>query len=392
VETSIDNVTDPEGVPDPESGEPAEAMTPEEQRRRRRRGRWLLAGVAFTLVIALGLLAASIIRVPYYLLSPGSTFRTQSVISVKGAPTYPQTGTIEYVTVSVTTDRATALEWVLAHFDSSVTIAKASDIVPPNQTPAANERENLQQMADSKTVASAVALDHLGYDVAPTGSGAQILETEKGSPAAGVLQANDTVVAVDGAPIKLAEDLTKAIQKHQPGDQVVLGFVGPKGGAPASRPVTLAANPRNKKVAFLGVVSQTKNLHFPDLPVQISVSTPDVSGPSAGFAFTLGIMDVMTKGSLTGGHKVATTGTMDPNGCIGPIGGMHQKVLAVKASHAQEMLVPRSEYAEAKKYAGSLKVVAVDDIDQALAELAKLGGGYDVLPKQSRADTTGCTG
>jgi Lon-like protease len=110
------------------------------------------------------------------------------------------------------------------------------------------------------------------------------------------------------------------------------------------------------------------------------VSTPDVGGPSAGLAFTLGIMDVMTKGSLTGGHKVATTGTMDVDGNVGPIGGMHQKVLAVKASGAIEFLVPSSEAAEARKYAGSLKIVPVDTIDQALTALTKLGGGNKVLP------------
>ena len=135
----------------------------------------------------------------------------------------------------------------------------------------------------------------------------------------------------------------------------------------------------------------TRGLTFPHLPVQVSVSTPDVGGPSAGLAFTLGIMDVMSKGSITGGHKVATTGTMDLDGCVGPIGGMHQKVLAVKASGAQEFLVPRSEYAEAERYAGSLKVVPVDDLDDAVAALTRLGGGSKVLPAQTAdAERTLC--
>ncbi len=134
------------------------------------------------------------------------------------------------------------------------------------------------------------------------------------------------------------------------------------------------------------MASVTRNLSYPDLPVHVSVSTPDVGGPSAGLAFTLGIMDVLTKGSLTGGQKVATTGTMDLNGCVGPIGGMHQKVLAVKASGAVEFLVPRSEYTEAEKYAGSLKVVPVDDTDDALAALTALGGGTHVVPTPTAAD------
>ena len=87
----------------------------------------------------------------------------------------------------------------------------------------------------------------------------------------------------------------------------------------------------------------TRDLQFRTCRCSDHRVAPDVGGPSAGLAFTLGTMDVMTKGSLTGGHKVATTGTIDPDGNVGPIGGVHQKMLAVKASGAEEFLVPRSE-------------------------------------------------
>ncbi|HVN51531.1 MAG TPA: S16 family serine protease, partial [Acidimicrobiales bacterium] len=314
------------------------------------------------------------------LLSPGTTYRTQSVIEVKGAPTYPQTGSIEYVTVAVTTHEMTALQWVTAHFDPSVTIVPADEIVPPNRTPAQNQAESLQEMADSKTVATVVALEHLGYKVSASGTGAVILAVVKGSPAYGVLHAGDTVVRLDGEAIKTSDELSAAIHARAPGDEVTMEVEpsGKKQGA-VTRTVKLATNPKDSSEGFLGVESGTRDLSFPDLPIRVSVSTPDVGGPSAGLAFTLGILDVLTKGSVTGGHRIATTGTIDLNGCVGPIGGMHQKVLAVKASGAELFLVPRSELAEAKKYAGSLRVVPVDDTDDALAALTPLGGGHQVV-------------
>ena len=336
-------------------------------------------------LVAGGVLVAAVVRVPYYLLSPGDTFRTQNLITVKGAPTYPQKGAIAYVTVSVTSRPATALQWAWAHLDSSVTIAPADEIVPPNQTPSQNLQENFREMADSKTSASVVALEHLGYHVQASGTGAGVAALGKGTPASKVLHAGDTIVAVDGKPVHLAEDLVAIIHAHKPGDSVAI-TIDPaptktdKKPAAVTETVTLATNPKDSSQAYLGVALETRDLKFPDLPVTISVSTPDVGGPSAGLAFTLGIMDVMTKGSLTGGHKVATTGTMDVDGNVGPIGGMHQKVLAVKASGASEFLVPSSEAAEARKYAGSLKIVPVDTIDQALAALTALGGGNKVLP------------
>jgi len=386
VDTITPDSTDP-------SIAPADAAPdPDELRKRKIRNRLIVVMAVFVVLLLGGLIGGALYHVPYYLLSPGSTYRTQSVIEVKGAPTFPQTGSIEYVTVSVTTKEMTALQWVAAHFDSSVTIAPADEIVPPNTTPSQNQAENLREMADSKTIATVVALEHLGYKVTTSGTGAVILAAVKGSPAYGVLHVGDTVVRLDGKAIKTSDELSAAIHEHGPGDPITLQ-IEPSGKdkATETRTVTLARNPKDRTEGFLGVESGTRDLSFPDLPVTVSVSTPSVGGPSAGLAFTLGIMDVLTKGSVTGGHKIATTGTMDLNGCVGPIGGMHQKVLAVRSSGAQLFLVPRSEYAEAKKYAGPLKVVPVDDTDDALAALTSLGGGHHIVaPTPDDGEAAAC--
>jgi PDZ domain-containing protein len=94
-------------------------------------------------------------------------------------------------------------------------------------------------------------------------------------------------------------------------------------------------------------------------------------------------MDVLTPDSITGGHKVATTGTINADGSVGPVGGVHQKTIAVRDSGAELFLVPSSEYDEAMKWAGSLRVEKVDSIDDALRVLATLGGGTDVIPAHS---------
>ena len=65
----------------------------------------------------------------------------------------------------------------------------------------------------------------------------------------------------------------------------------------------------------------TKDLKL-DFPVDITIDPGPVSGPSAGLAFTLTIIDELTPGSLTGGKKVAVTGTMDLDGNVGEVGGV----------------------------------------------------------------------
>jgi PDZ domain-containing protein len=380
---------------DPQYTEPDPELDEDELRRRRTRNRLIVAMAAFGVVVVGLVLFGSLYHVPYYLLSPGGTYRTQSVITVKGAPTYDDPGSVEFVTVSVTTNEMTAIEWVWAHLHPDDTIAPASEIVPKNQSPSQNQAASLQEMADAKTEATVVALEHLGYKVTPSGTGAVILDVVKHSAADGVLHVDDTVVRFDGRAIHTQEDLSAAIHDKKPGDRVELSIEPPSSTPddvkPETRSVTLGHSPTDSSLAFLGVESTTRNLSFPDLPVHVSVSTPDVGGPSAGLAITLGILDVMTKGSITGGHKVATTGTIDLNGCVGPIGGMHQKVVSVKESGAVEFIVPRSEYAEAKKYAGNLKVVPVDDTDEALQALTSLGGGYHVVqPTANDGEAAAC--
>jgi PDZ domain-containing protein len=392
VDTIPANPSEPDGGAPEDPAQPATASAePPEvdpaadaaaQKARRRRTRILVTAAIVSVLLVVAVAVAALVHLPYYLLSPGDTFRTQSAIVVTGAPTYHDPGSVEFVTVSITTHETSVLEWIWAHFQSGVTIAKASDIVPPHQSQHENQVQSLQEMTDSKTIATVVALEHLGYKVTPSGTGAVVLAVVKGSAAASVLQRGDTIVAVDGKRIQTSDQLTAAIHALAPGARVALEIDPAKTSEPdVVHTVTLGRNPQDRNEAFLGVESATRDLTFPDLPVQVSIKTADVGGPSAGLAFTMGILDVLTKGSISGGHIIATTGTMDFNGCVGPIGGMHQKVLAVKASGAIEFLVPRSEYAEAKRYAGSMKIVAVDDTDDALAALTQLGGGYKVVPK-----------
>ena len=357
--------------------------TPETSPGRRHLSRWWIALGATVLVLTIAVVAASIIKVPYYLLSPGSVRATEPLIQVSGAETYPPEGEVGFVTVTV--QHATALGWALAHFDSSIDIRPERDILG-NDTPDQNRQVNLQAMTDSKQTAAAVAQQELGYDVKIVGTGALVTAVQPGGPAEGKLSVGDTIIAVDAVPITRSDQLGAAISAHKPGDVVTLQVQPlPENGAEPTteaRQVTLGAKPDDPSKGLLGVVSGTRDLHY-DLPVQVTIDSGSVGGPSAGLAFTLGTMDVLTPGSITGGHKVATTGTINPDGTVGPIGGVHQKTVAVRESGAELFLVPRSEYDEAKKYAGSLRVEPVDNVNDALEVLATVGGGTDEVKTSS---------
>jgi PDZ domain-containing protein len=98
---------------------------------------------------------------------------------------------------------------------------------------------------------------------------------------------------------------------------------------------------------------------------------------------TLAIIDKLYDGDLTGGAAVAATGTIDPEGDVGPIGGVKQKTVAVERAGARAFLVPAGQnYVTAKAAAAgsSLRIYSVATLAQALNDLEHLGGHVPPKP------------
>jgi PDZ domain-containing protein len=124
--------------------------------------------------------------------------------------------------------------------------------------------------------------------------------------------------------------------------------------------------------AYDGIVTQTDRRH--SLPVDVRIDTARVSGPSAGLAFTLAVIDDLTPGDLTGGAAVAVTGTIAEDGAVGPVGGVAQKAVVAREAGARLLLVPAGEVAEARARAGGVRVVGVRTLDDALDVLTRRSG------------------
>ena len=54
----------------------------------------------------------------------------------------------------------------------------------------------------------------------------------------------------------------------------------------------------------------------------------------------MSILDTLTPGDLTGGKRVAVTGTISEDGSVGEIGGISQKATSAKAAGAELFIVP----------------------------------------------------
>ena len=94
--------------------------------------------------------------------------------------------------------------------------------------------------------------------------------------------------------------------------------------------------------------------------------------PSAGLAFGLDIIEEMGH-DIDHGYKIVATGELCVDGTVVPVGGLKQKTIGAKRAGADLFLVPAGENtAEARRYAGGMRVVPVNSFRQALHVLATL--------------------
>jgi PDZ domain-containing protein len=365
----------PDEPPPPD--QPLPPPPPEVPQKRRRRP-LVVVGTVAGVIVVLAILAGTLIRLPYVLIAPGSAESLERVVKVDGAPTYAHRGQLLLLTVSVSSDRPNVFAFLSGWLDDN------TDIVPEDEVLQGKSREedqrlNRLQMADSQMTAKRVALERLGYTVPVTGTGVAVTGVQKGAPADGKLRVGDVITAVDGQPVTLAEELAPAVRNRQPGDPVA--FVVDRQGTTleVTVPTRAAEGGQCPGRPQIGVLSRTRDEKF-DFPVDVEIDTGKISGPSAGLAFTLTIIDDLTPGDLTNGTKVAVTGTIEPGGAVGPIGGVEQKAVAADQAGAKLFLVPRAEMKDARARAGDMKVVGIRTLDDALNELTKFGGEVSVPP------------
>ncbi|MCZ7527420.1 MAG: PDZ domain-containing protein [Acidimicrobiia bacterium] len=350
----------------PERSAPSPWPSAPARARRSRRG-----GVLPVVVGAVGAvlaLAAFFVRLPYVIVSPGDATPVGGAVTIEGAPTYEDEGSFLYLTVSVSNRRPNVYRLGYAWLRDDHEIRDEEDVLGPH-TREENRRINIELMDESQLVATKVALERLGYEVTMEGTGALVASVVEGSPADGELEPGDTIVGVDGEPVRLADDLAPAIRTRAPGDPVIL-TVDREG---RSREVTLTTTANDEGRALIGVSVVTRDLEL-DFPVDVEIDTGSVSGPSAGLAFTLEIVDELTPGDLAGGRKIGVTGEISPDGTVGEIDGAAQKAVAARRAGATLMLVPPGNVEDARSEAGDMEVVAVRDLDEALAALEAAGG------------------
>ena len=341
----------------------------------------ILACVLLVLLFA----TAAFLPVPFVAMSPGPTINVlgdsdgQPIVRVQGHKSFTAGGQLRLVTVAVTSpqERLSLGQAMFAWFDGTRALYPRDVIYPPQQSVQDVEQEGTVQMVSSQDTAIAAALNELGYKLKVQ---TEVLAVTKGAAADGLLQPRDKILAVNGTNVTQAADVSKAVQQVPVGGKA--RFTVLRNGQTKHVTVVTRPSPTNPHHGMVGIVVGEGY----DFPFQVSVNISDkISGPSAGLIFSLAVLDTLTPGSLTHGNDVAGTGTMAPNGTVGAIGGIQQKIVGAADAGAKIFLVPPPNCsaalgADVKK--GEIRLVKAPTLHSAVSSIEAWDKNHDApLPK-----------
>jgi PDZ domain-containing protein len=281
----------------------------------------------------------------------------------------PQSGPGGIYYVDVTIRSAKLLErlvpWTRPEGSSLV---PESQVVPHGSSFEEQRDAGIVEMARSEKVASAVALEAAGYDVVIDPRGILITGVALDAPSRDDLKEGDVVVSARGRPVRTPAQLRAQMEKVRGGASVVLGIR--RDGKVRDVTVQTLATGDTPPRAVIGIaIAQDAKI---ELPVKVDIDLGRVGGPSAGLPFALDVLDELGT-DVDRGHRIAATGEMEIDGSVRPVGGIKQKTYGARRAGAEIFLVPAGDNAEeARRYAGTLRVVPVENFQQALRALRTL--------------------
>jgi len=328
--------------------------------------RLVIAGVVLLAVAGILYVAPS----DEYLFLPDRARAVAPYVTVKGERDDHDGGGIYYVAVEV--KKASILEKLFHGLHEGSTLVPESAVRSQGESDKQHRRVELRAMAESQEIAAAVALQELGYTVNVRSTGTVIAAVAPDGPSAGRLKANDVVVRVDGRRTLSPAVLRRLIGKHEPGQTVDL--LVRRGDRVRKVPIKTAVDPHDPARPIIGVftdctIQRTTKIR---LPVPVHIDLGQVGGPSAGLAFALDVVEELGH-DVDRGHKVAASGELCVDGTVVPVGGLKQKTIGARRAGCDVFLVPVGENAkEARRYAGSMRILPVKSFRQALRVLGTL--------------------
>ena len=331
------------------------------------RYRWPFLAKFFFFLLTIATLAAPI---PYVFFKPGVPDDvTGKLITINDAQTYAPNGKLYITSILVTNPTSpvfgaeTIYNWAIG---PHVVLPRES-VYPPAIKGKTIQQDSRVEMAESKLTATAAALAYLGYKFEEI---YYISAIRDYSDAVGKLERGDQILVVDGDLITNIEKIRDAYADRKIGDRIQIEVERNVNGE-SRRVIETVQLVRNEDPSgdpdrpAIGILVGTSA----KFPVDVQFNLRGVGGPSAGLIFAVGIVEKLTAEDLLRGRKIAGTGTISPQGRVGAIGGIEEKLIGASRKGATIFLAPRANCRDIKHIPEGLKVIPVSTLSEAIEVL-----------------------
>lgn len=223
----------------------------------------------------------------------------------------------------------------------------------------------------AQNAAVAAAMGCLGREVPFQNDGVEVGVVRPSSPAAGKVFVHDRLVAVGGKPVSSKEEAFDALVGWDLGHPIPLVVVGADGQERAEHLPVVRSGDGSWFISGVGLRRRTIAVQAP----APSLDLHRLSGDSDGLASAITIVDSEGADPLVApGTRVAMTGSLSPDGLVGPIGGIEFKIAAAGRANASLVLVPTTLVEAAVRAAPpGLQIVGVRTLNEAVLALGGSG-------------------
>ena len=342
---------------------------------------WTAFVSALVFVVLAVLLVA--LPVPFVTWSPGTAYNTlgssaaEPSIEVEGITTYPTSGRLDLTVVSVTSadGRLSLPEALLAYWLPHRDALPREAVYARGKSADEVEREDADMMSTAQDDAVVAALR---ADDQPVTEMAAVYSVTVGGPAHKKLLPGDLVLSVDGVATVDRDAVSGQIRTHKPGETVTFRVLRQR--VETTVRVQAVNSATEDGVPVVGITITTGYRYEPKISFDLGQR---IGGPSAGLVFALAIYDKVTDGALLAGRHVAGTGTITPEGTVGSIGGIQEKIAGAEDAGATAFLVPAGNCGDLRGVSTDMELIKVGTLAEAISALRALAtpGGTDRLPR-----------
>jgi Lon-like protease len=309
------------------------------------------------------------IKLPFDFIAPGKVIPASKIIMVENG--YKHKGEVYIPTIIY--ERSNLFFFIYKFLNNS------SDLVPTRQhTPRVSQaspgRDYFTYFETEESIyrAKVFALKKFGFRVPLIHEGMSVMSFPKDleSP----LKPGDIILEVDKTKFLETSDLKKYLDSLSP-DVKTVEVVYARGSNEAYTNVELVVDNDGNRSIGMELQSHTRVM---SLPVKVNVNSRNFEGTSAGLPVFIEVMNQLSSEDLTGGFKIAATGTLDVNGNVLPVKGLKYKIAGAEKTGCNYFICPEQNWTDKSKHPAKMKIILVKDIDEVVDILNKLSNNEKI--------------